>query len=243
MDSQYQRKRDPFPSMTLTPDALSHATLAVWSSVLVAGWLGGTGVRAQQTIVTPEATAPAPVQPLTLKLEPANHPDNATSTPVTTAPAAAEPKPPTPVAEAPAAPRSVAVAPPGSVPEFAVAVSGPVVFAEQSASASAAGRTLAGPVAGVRSAPPVETLTYGAGAGAQPAPDYPRDARRKGREGDVTVRFTVNADGTVGATQVASACLWPTLNDAAENTIRTRWRFAPGRERRYEITIRFRLSR
>lgn len=228
--------------MTLTPDALSHATLAVWSSVLLAGWLGGTGVRAPQPFVTPEATAPAPVQTLTLKLEPANRPDNAAATPVTTAPAAA-PEPPKPVAEAPAAPRPVAVAPPGAIAEFAVAVSGPVVFAEQSASASAAGRTLAGPVAGVRSAPPVETLTYGAGAGAQPAPDYPRDARRKGREGDVTVRFTVNADGTVGATQVASACPWPTLNDAAENTIRTRWRFAPGPERRYEITIRFRLSR
>lgn len=59
-------------------------------------------------------------------------------------------------------------------------------------------------------------------------PDYPRDALRDGVSGEVTVTFTVNADGSVGAASVVSSNPHNVFDRAAVAAIK-KWRFAaPG---------------
>ena len=59
-------------------------------------------------------------------------------------------------------------------------------------------------------------------------PDYPREALRDGVSGEVTVAFTVNADGSVGAANVVSSNPRNVFDRAAVAAIK-KWRFeAPG---------------
>ena len=59
-------------------------------------------------------------------------------------------------------------------------------------------------------------------------PDYPRDALRDGVSGEVTVAFTVNADGSVGAANVVSSNPRNVFDRQAVAAIK-KWRFeAPG---------------
>ena len=57
------------------------------------------------------------------------------------------------------------------------------------------------------------------------------------------MRLTVGTDGRVIDTVVASPCEWPLLNDAAERTVRHRWRFSRGPIREYQVAIHFALAR
>jgi TonB family protein len=91
-------------------------------------------------------------------------------------------------------------------------------------------------------APAMTQLTYGVGAGAQPAPDYPREAALAGEEGVVVVEFTVDENGNVPTADVATACRWPILNEAAVRSIRDTWNFGPGPKRAYEISITYHLE-
>lgn len=218
---------------------LASATLALWPVALAAGVFGQVAWRAP----APTPVPPAAAAPSLEKIEVA----------LTDEPAACAAEPPAGLLDpavdpaapaAPADPAAVAVAPPGATPAFAVAVSGPVVFAKTAAAASATAARVSGRGSSPRTAAPVQVLTFGRGGGAQPAPDYPREARRKGREGSVTVRFAVAPDGRVTETRVVGPCAWSELNDAAEAVIRRRWRFpTAGAPRLYEITIRFTLTR
>ena len=59
-------------------------------------------------------------------------------------------------------------------------------------------------------------------------PNYPRDALRDGVAGEVTVSFTVNADGSVSGASIVSANPRHVFDSAALDAIR-KWRFeAPG---------------
>lgn len=50
---------------------------------------------------------------------------------------------------------------------------------------------------------------------------YPKDARKKGVEGKVFVRFVVEKDGTVGeVTLLRGIADWPSMNEAALNGVR-----------------------
>jgi protein TonB len=61
-------------------------------------------------------------------------------------------------------------------------------------------------------------------------PDYPREALRDGVSGEVTVAFTVNADGSVGSANVVSSNPRNVFDRAAVAAIK-KWRFeAPGAE-------------
>lgn len=91
--------------------------------------------------------------------------------------------------------------------------------------------------------PAVQVLRYGYGAGRQPAPNYPRQAVKLEQEGAVSVVFTVGADGRVVSTVLSRACPWPLLNNEALRVIKSKWRFPRGEVRRYEVTIRFELTR
>lgn len=89
----------------------------------------------------------------------------------------------------------------------------------------------------------VESLVFGEGEGKQPAPVYPREARRAGQEGVVRVRFQVDTDGKVISANASGPCRWPLLNEAAVQVVRDRWHFRPGALRVYEVPMRFALER
>ncbi len=62
-----------------------------------------------------------------------------------------------------------------------------------------------------------------------PPPIYPALARRREQQGTVTVRVLVDADGSVERAEVAESSGFDTLDDAALETVRSRWRFVPAR--------------
>lgn len=84
-------------------------------------------------------------------------------------------------------------------------------------------------------------LSRGELGGNQPWPDYPPAALRRGESGTVTVRLRVEADGRVGAADVAGSSGWRSLDEAARDTVRRRWSFPPGEPRDYLVDIRFQL--
>jgi len=62
-----------------------------------------------------------------------------------------------------------------------------------------------------------------------PPPVYPAGARRRAQQGTVTVRVLVGADGSVERAEVADSSGFDALDDAALETVRSRWRFVPAR--------------
>ena len=62
-----------------------------------------------------------------------------------------------------------------------------------------------------------------------PPPVYPALARRREQQGTVTVRVLVGADGAVESAEVAESSGFDSLDDAALETVRARWRFVPAR--------------
>jgi protein TonB len=62
-----------------------------------------------------------------------------------------------------------------------------------------------------------------------PLPAYPAIARRRSQQGIVTVSVLVGADGSVERAEVADSSGFDTLDDAALETVRSRWRFVPAR--------------
>jgi len=62
-----------------------------------------------------------------------------------------------------------------------------------------------------------------------PLPAYPAIARRRAEQGTVTVSVLVGADGSVERAEVADSSGFDTLDAAALETVRSRWRFVPAR--------------
>jgi len=62
-----------------------------------------------------------------------------------------------------------------------------------------------------------------------PAPIYPATARRREQQGTVTVKVLVGADGSVERAEIADSSGFDSLDDAALDTVRSRWRFVPAR--------------
>lgn len=228
-------------SMGKDPESLFPAvcTLVLWVSCLV---IGGVGIALPyQRPQTPEKPAP-PIQAEILNVE-------LTSDPLPPEPVPQQPstmaEPPS-LIELPApsqAPQMIAVAEPSPAVAFALPVEGPTRVVEVAQASYARSSAPAEKVTSASPAPPVQALTYGQGEGKQPAPDYPRRATREGQEGTVVVRFTVGENGRVLAAQASSPCPWPLLNESAVNTVRERWRFAPGPLRVYQVAIRFQLTK
>jgi protein TonB len=231
-------KPAPFPALLAEDRADSPinfaqiSTLVLWSACLLVGVLG---FALPYSRPRPAALAPNPVVveklevELTRDLPPPALPVEPLSTPL----------PATAVAEPQLSP-AVAVAEPSAV-AFAVPVEGPttVVAADQAAHA----RQATPPISSSTGSPSPETLVFGQGEGRQPAPHYPERSAKLGQEGTVDIRLTVGTDGRVIDTIVASPCEWPLLNDAAERTVRRRWRFSRGPLRVYQVAIHFALAR
>ncbi len=108
--------------------------------------------------------------------------------------------------------------------------------------AAAAAASRSGSSGGAGTAQGVQTLVFGQGEGRQPAPPYPSAAKLGGQQGTVVVRLTVGADGRVQDAEAIRPCPWPSLNQSALRTIRSRWRFQSGATRSYQIAIRFHLQ-
>lgn len=143
----------------------------------------------------------------------------------------------------PAAPPVSAMAE-GSSVAFAVPVSAPARIVGKGAAAGAPALAGAPGEVAVGAGPArVAKLTFGQGAGLQPAPAYPREAVREEREGSVTVRFAVRSDGSVMVARAVASSGHAALDEAALTTIRRRWHFPPGAPRVYEVEILFRLER
>ena len=84
-------------------------------------------------------------------------------------------------------------------------------------------------------------LRYGA------LPRYPGSARRAGREGVVTVRVLVGADGNAASVTVRQRSGREDFDDAAVQAVK-KWRFSPARRGKepvasfHDVRIRFRLD-
>jgi protein TonB len=61
-----------------------------------------------------------------------------------------------------------------------------------------------------------------------PAPPYPEDARAAGQQGRVWVRLSIDITGKVSAARISESCGYPSLDQAALETVR-RWVFHPAR--------------
>jgi periplasmic protein TonB len=62
-----------------------------------------------------------------------------------------------------------------------------------------------------------------------PPPIYPASARRRAQQGTVTVKVLVGADGSVERAEISDSSGFDSLDDAALDTVRSRWRFVPAR--------------
>ncbi len=60
-----------------------------------------------------------------------------------------------------------------------------------------------------------------------PAPEYPRLARRRGWQGTVLLAVEVKEDGSVGAVSVRTGSPYPILDESALEAVK-KWRFTPG---------------
>jgi len=216
---------------------ISIFTLVLWIGCLTIGVVGFV-----LPYLRPQASAktPPPVTAELLNVELTSEP----LPPVNLAPPPPNLVQPPPLSQptiVPPAPPTMSVAAPSPHIAFAVPVQAParVVPVKE-----ASYRTVETPaVAEPALAPAPQPLTFGQGEGKQPAPEYPRQALREGQEGVVAVRMMVREDGRVLAAETSSPSPWPLLNDAAVRVVKSRWRFAPGPARAYEVAIRFQLNK
>jgi protein TonB len=180
-------------------------------------------------------------------LAPATEPASPRAAPVPTA-AAARPEPKTVVAARPSArprpspaPMPAAASDPGDAGgQRFVSRGGGATGGTAGGNGEAAGSGQGEGGAGFSAASP----SYGT----NPAPPYPLPARRLGFEGKVVLRVAVAADGRPTDVAVLTSSRFDMLDQAAVETVRTRWRFVPARrdgvavDDTVEVPIRFRLS-
>lgn len=79
-------------------------------------------------------------------------------------------------------------------------------------------------------------------------PNYPRAARKTGREGIVTIRVLVGTDGNPASVAVRETSGYEDFDNAAAQAVR-KWRFFPAKKRGepvasfHDVKVRFRLSK
>jgi protein TonB len=211
-------------------------TLVLWVSCSLIGVLGFAMPYSRPMAAK---TQPEPMQVEMLTVELTREPLPDLAPPV--ANSLGTPPPPDAVAQ-PQLPQPMAVVMPSLAIAFAVPVEGAtrIVEATQASHNTSAASHTDAPASATG---PVQTLTYGQGAGKQPAPEYPWRAQNEGQEGVVNVRFTVAENGRVLSAEAVNPSPWPMLNDSAVRTVRNRWRFTAGSLRAYEVAIRFVLPK
>jgi protein TonB len=87
------------------------------------------------------------------------------------------------------------------------------------------------------------TLFSGGGkSGRFPSPSYPASARSNGLQGFVRLLVVVESSGLPGSVSVESSSGHTSLDSAASDHVRRRWRWPTGEVRRYIVPIRFVLQ-
>jgi protein TonB len=216
-----------------SPHFAQIVTTVLWFGCILVGTLGFVLPYARPH---PAAVAPAPVTVEKLKVE------LTTEQPTSVIPLSNQltaPPPPAALVQ-PQIAQPIAVAEPSAI-VFALPVDGPTITVTPDEATHSRPSAIVAPVS--NSLPSPQALVFGQGEGRQPAPEYPAHSVKLGQEGVVDIRLTVDPSGQVIDTSVASPCPWPLLNDAAERTVRHRWRFSRGSLRVYEVAIRFALAR
>ena len=179
---------------------------------------GGASATAPGAAAMRAAGAPPAAMPLAAAHKPRRRLATADAAVASLAPvhAVAQARPPAPAHNAPAASHSDAA---GSDARAAVSGNG----------GSGAG-TGAGPSAapGGDGAGDSDSTAH-ADYGSDPPPVYPAVARRREEQGTVTVRVLIGADGSVERAEIADSSGFDSLDDAALDTVRSRWRFVPAR--------------
>ena len=239
------------PSVATTPRNLSapntlsprHSESSGFISIItLVLWLGCSVITALGLALPYARAALAKAQPEPIKVEMLNVELSNDPLPEIAPPqvdSLATPPPAEAVAQ-PSLPQAVAVVMPSPTIAFALPVEGATRVVE--AAQASYSRAVVNETA-TAALPPVQQLTFGVGAGKQPAPEYPLAAQDARQEGVVNVRFVVAANGRVAAAEAAAASPWPLLNDSAVRTVRNRWRFPAGATRAYEVAIRFVLPK
>lgn len=161
----------------------------------------------------------------------------------------AKPKPvkPKPVKPKPVKPKSIQPAEPALDPPVRLAAHHPVSTPAPPSSMAGGGGLRNGAMGGVSASreaggAPSTTEAKLRPLPGNPQPRYPSLARRRGEEGRVLLRLTVNATGRVEAVSVARSSGYELLDQEAQRTV-ARWRFqSPPTERMVaQIPITFRL--
>ncbi|MER2603250.1 MAG: energy transducer TonB [Candidatus Competibacter phosphatis] len=161
----------------------------------------------------------------------------------------AKPKPvkPKPVKSKPVKPKSIQPAEPAPDSPVRLAAHHPVSTPAPPSSMAGGGGLRDGAVGGVSASreaggAPSTTEAKLRPLPGNPQPRYPSLARRRGEEGRVLLRLTVNATGQVEAVSVARSSGYELLDQEAQRTV-ARWRFqSPPTERMVaQIPITFRL--
>ena len=116
----------------------------------------------------------------------------------------------------------VAVADSSSV-AFSVPVQGAVAVAQEA--------RMATPPPPVDQAPAraVQFNPNAAGGGSFPDPRYPSIALRNKYQGTVIIEFSVDESGRLISVKVQKSSGFPVLDEEAMETVKNRWRFAPGK--------------
>ena len=172
----------------------------------------------------------------------------AKSKPVKPKPVKSKPVKSKPVKSKPVKPKSIQPAEPAPDPPVRLAAHHPVSTPAPPSSMAGGGGLRDGAVGGGASASreaggaPSTTEAKLRPLPGNPQPRYPSLARRRGEEGRVLLRLTVNATGRVEAVSVARSSGYELLDQEAQRTV-ARWRFqSPSTERMVaQIPITFRL--
>jgi TonB family protein len=210
-------------------------TLVLWVSCSLIGMLGFAMPYARPLVTKAQPEA-LQVEMLNVELTSESLPE----LPPSSANALATPPPADAVVQ-PQLPQPLTVALPSASIAFAVPVEGPARIVDAAQASYSTSAVSNNAVAAATQS--VQSLTFGQGAGKQPAPEYPWRAQNEGQEGVVNVRFTVAANGRVVSAEAVNPSPWPMLNDSAVRAVRNRWRFTPGTPRAYEVAIRFVLPK
>lgn len=197
---------------------------------------------------------PAQPEPMTMvTLPPMAPPTPPTAQPK---PAPTPPRPPEPVAKAVVKPatkpvtkpvaKPAPIAPPApnpAAPEVS-ASSAPPSSSPSSESTSAP----SGPASAEPASPAPVAIDLGAAYRLNPAPDYPPLALRRGWQGTVRLRVTLDSEGHPTQVGLAVSSGYPMLDESALDAVR-RWRFSPATRlgkpvaATVEVPIVFKISR
>lgn len=157
-----------------------------------------------------------------------------------------EPSAPAPHRPPATAPALVSVAPAPAVVTVVAALTPEVAFAVPFAEPVilAPTRYAESPPVRTSNAPPSAPTQFTPDQGdrSTPSPEYPRLALQRGYQGRVVIQFEVNERGEIARAEVERSSGYVMLDEAALNTVRTRWRFAPGAVRRHFVEIVFQLQ-